>query len=222
MSRGSFPFGGPRPEGWEPGNKGETYTPTLLEPDDVAALLPEFGGGPKGARNRALVGLLYRTGMSVGEALALKRSDVGLRPGEETVLVRTGRRAQRTLALDDFAIGLMSPWLDERAQLPKKGGYLLCTTEGSTKGGQWNARGVKHALDNAAERAGLAKKRVHAGAFRFSLAAELIIEQWPIPYIMAQLGMRNYGSFASILEHLAIALPDEREVAEIIRGRGRP
>ncbi len=58
-------------------NKGKTYPAEVLTPDEVWALIaqcPETSS--LGIRHRALVTLLYRTGLRAAEALALQVKDV--------------------------------------------------------------------------------------------------------------------------------------------------
>ncbi len=63
--------------GWEiPPNKGKTYAPEVLTREEVRALLAACGRSASGLRNRALLAVLWRAGLRVGEALALRPSDL--------------------------------------------------------------------------------------------------------------------------------------------------
>ena len=53
-----------------PPNKGKTYPPEVLTPDEVRALIITCSATSSiGIRNRALITLLYRTGLRISEAL---------------------------------------------------------------------------------------------------------------------------------------------------------
>src|SRR5687768_3385505 len=101
-------------KGVRPQNAGKEYPPTRLLPDQVAAILDECGRGKVRLRQRAIIGLLYRTGVEPGEAIDLALSDLDLTPDNESVHVDGGRLAARTLALDAFALALLRPWLEIR------------------------------------------------------------------------------------------------------------
>jgi integrase len=112
-------------------NKGKTYPPTRLEPEQVAALIEAAGTERRGIRNRAIIAMLYRTGIEIAEALQLKLdSDIDLTPGRESIRAYgSGRLTPRTLALDAVALALLQPWLEVRAELERSGEYLFCTIE---------------------------------------------------------------------------------------------
>src|SRR5580704_16684213 len=52
-------------------NKGRKFPPEPLTPREVLALIDACARGSAGMRNRALIALLWRTGLRVSEALAL-------------------------------------------------------------------------------------------------------------------------------------------------------
>ncbi len=59
--------------GREPANKGKKYPPEVLTPDEVRGLIEACSSrAPTGIRNRALIVVMYRGGLRVGETLALR------------------------------------------------------------------------------------------------------------------------------------------------------
>jgi integrase len=100
-----------------PANRGKRYPAEPLTAEEAEALIAAVPGrGPLGARNRALVALLWRSGLRVGEALALRPSDVNERNG--TVNVRNGKgRKARVAVIDDKALGHVRAWLEVRSRL---------------------------------------------------------------------------------------------------------
>jgi integrase len=156
--------------------------------------------------------------MAISEAIGLDIGDLDLRPGQETVHVHGGRLAPRRLALDSSAIGLLEPWLDARSEM--SGTALFCVIRAATKGARWTENAARTAFEDVADRLGW--KRLVPGDFRFSFVIELMIEQWPIPYIQAQLGTRSLRSFEKIYQHLEIRVPEDYEIVDIVRVRPWP
>jgi len=64
-------------------------------------------------RNRALIAVLWRSGLRVGEALALELRDVDLAAG--TLRVRHGKGDRsRTVGLDEHSAAQLARWIDRR------------------------------------------------------------------------------------------------------------
>ncbi len=99
--------------GWGvPPNKGETYAPEVLTREEVRALLAACGRSATGLRNRGLLVVLWRGGLRVGEALALRPSD--LDPAAGTVRIPRGKTGHRTVGLDPEALALVGQWATHR------------------------------------------------------------------------------------------------------------
>ena len=67
-----------------PANAGRKLPGEVLKRDEVRALLHATGRGSCGARDRALIALLYRSGLRVSEALALRPSNLDPEAGTVT------------------------------------------------------------------------------------------------------------------------------------------
>jgi site-specific recombinase XerD len=60
-----------------PPNKGHRYPAEPLSRAEVGTLLRQCSAkAPTGIRNRALIAVMYRGGLRIGEALALRPADV--------------------------------------------------------------------------------------------------------------------------------------------------
>ena len=167
-------------------HKGTKFPPEPLSPAEARALLQAAGQTRSrtiSVRNQALVVTLWRAGLRVSEALALKPSDVDADTCTIRVLRGKGSKS-RTVGMDPEAFAVLGRWLDRRrdlridARLP-----LFCTLTGDPL----DDRYVRTALRRAADRAGIAK-RVHPHGLRHTMAVELVREGVPLPEIQDQLG----------------------------------
>ena len=177
----------------------KTYPPEVLTRDEIAALLDAcLSGSWQGARDRALIALLYRTGLRISEALALDMKDVDLEAGSVRVLRGKGGRS-RTVGIDPGGAEYMAEWIERRRVLGiNTAGPLFCDGRRRRLRSAW-ARVLLHDLG---VRAGIAK-RVHPHGLRHTHAAELRSEGVDIGIISKQLGHRSIATTAHYLDHIA-------------------
>jgi site-specific recombinase XerD len=156
----------------------------LLNPTEIERLLQQCSSrAPTGVRNRALIGLLWRTGLRIGEALALLPKDIDLEAG--LLVVQHGKGdVRRVVGIDTGTAALMSRWLDARKKLGLRAATpLFCTLAG----GAVESSYVRHLLPRLAKKAGV-EKRVHAHGLRHRHAVDLIQEGAPITTVRDLLG----------------------------------
>ena len=80
-------------------NKGRTFTVEILSPQEATALIAACGArSPTGIRNRALLTLLYRGGLRIGEVLKLAVRDYQEEPNGATVRIRNGKKTLQAKA----------------------------------------------------------------------------------------------------------------------------
>lgn len=196
--------------GREPTNKGHTYPTEILTPDEVMELIRACSNrAPTGIRNRALIAILYRGGLRVGEALALHPKDVDAGAGTVTVLHGKGDR-RRTVGLDPGAMGIIMRWKDRRHSLGIDArGSLFCTLEGRPLKPSY----VRTLLPRLARKAGI-DKRVHPHGLRHTHAYELMMEGVPVPIIQRQLGHASLATTDRYLRHIA-----PKDVVEAMQSR---
>ena len=191
--------------------RGRRFPPEVLSDAEVRALLDACGDGPTGLRNRALLVVLYRSGLRIREALALHPKDLDLDGGSIRVLWAKGGRS-RTVGIDPAAAAEVARWVAARAALgphPPPGSPLFCGP-----GGRAITPGyLRHLLPGLARIAGIAK-RVHAHGLRHTHAAQLRKEGVDIGIISRQLGHRSIATTARYLDHIA-----PFAVVEAMRGR---
>lgn len=193
--------------GRAPANKGKRYPAEILTPAEIRALLEACPGGAAGARSRALVVLLWRSGLRISEALALRPYDLDLELGElGAVTVLSGKGAKRrVIGVDAEAVEYLRTWLCARAALGvPAGARLFCTVSNDrgAPGRPLRASAFREQLKRAARNAGI-EKRVHPHGLRHTHAFELANESVPVHVIQAQLGHNKLSITAKYIDHLA-------------------
>lgn len=183
---------------FEPANKGVTYPAEILNPAEVAHLFRSCSNrAPTGIRNRALITVLYRAGMRISEALALKPKDVDRRAGTVRVLHGKGNKA-RVAGIDPSSFAAIDRWMDTRKDLGLTGrSPLFCTLQGEPIDSSY----VRHLMKRLARKAGI-EKRVHAHGLRHSHAAELATEGHAMNLIQSQLGHSSLATTSRYLAHI--------------------
>lgn len=171
---------------------------TLALQEEIVRLLQACSPtAPTGIRNRALIVLLWRGGLRIGEALKLKPADVDAKAGTVRVLHGKGDRS-RVVGLDPLAFDALARWMDVRAHLGVNGhAPVFCTL----KAKKLSTAYVRALLPRLAAKAGI-EKRVHAHGLRHSHAVELVQEGVPLHVIRRQLGHASLETTARYLDHL--------------------
>lgn len=207
--------------GQPPANKGRRFPAEVLTPGEVEQLLRACGRGHAGARNRALIVVMWRGGLRIAEALALEPRDIDRDAGTITVRHGKGDR-RRVVGLDPTGMAVLTAWTDRRRELladagqPVRGGYVFCTITKGNVGGPVAAPYVREALKALAWKAGI-DKRVHPHGLRHTHAVELMRERVPVPIIQRQLGHADLATTARYLDHLS-----PFEVIETMQARPWP
>lgn len=166
---------------------GQKYPVEVLDGEEVRAIMAATSRrGECGVRDRALIAVLYRSGIRIGESLALRPKDVSIENG--TVNVLHGKNdKQRMVAVDGETVALIGHWLDVRRRREiGENEPLFCTLEGA----EMSQVQVRQHLKILAKKAGVAK-RVHPHALRHTIAAELVREGVDLSTIQGVLGHSN-------------------------------
>ena len=192
--------------------RGKLLPPEVLTEREIRALIGACSTrGITGHRNRALLAILWRTGVRISEALELRPHDVDFQNG--TVRVRLGKGLKpRTTVLSDLdALPLIERWLEERGKLQAvgQGAPLLCTLKGTPTDPSY----ARHLLPRLAKRAGL-ERRVHPHGLRHTHAADLALAGVPVLAIQQQLGHSSLVTTAKYLRRVGVRL----DLAQAIRG----
>jgi integrase len=170
--------------GRPPRNKGRRYPADPPTIEEIIAVMRTAGAGPDGMRLRALIVVLWRAGLRIGEALALAETDLDGRRG--AVLVRHGKGGKRReVGMDTWAWEQLEPWQQLRIRFPV--GPLFCVIHGPTAGRNSEPASARRQLGRTAAAAGV-RRRFAPHQLRHAHAIEMAHERIPLPIIQRQLG----------------------------------
>jgi site-specific recombinase XerD len=171
----------------------------VLTDAEVRALMAACSStSASGIRNRALIALLYRSGLRLSEALDLYPKDVDFERGAIRVLNGKGGKS-RVSGVDSGALAILQRWVEVRANCGHNGGRpLFCTSSGERVANAY----IRRLLPVLGRRAGI-DKRVHAHGLRHTHAAQLREEGLDIGVISKQLGHSAISTTATYLDHIA-------------------
>jgi hypothetical protein len=126
--------------GRPPRNKGLRYPADPPTVEEIVAVMRIAGDGLHGRRLRGLVVVLWRAGLRIDEALALREADLDRRRG--SLLARRGKGGRRReIGMDDWGWQELELWLIARSALPI--GPLFCVINGRTRGRPWSTSGAR-------------------------------------------------------------------------------
>jgi integrase/recombinase XerC len=142
--------------------------PQTLDADQMARLLEIPPGGGLTARDRALMELLYSSGLRLAELVALDVGDIDLK--DRTVRVLGKGRKSRIVPVGRLALAALRAWLKERATLAAADELALFVGRGGRRLGP---RAIQTRVNYWARRQGLGV-HVHPHLFRHSFASHLL------------------------------------------------
>ena len=188
--------------GMRPANYGQTYPAEVLTREEISRLLAACSRrGVAGIRNRALIVVMWRSGLRIAEVLALRVKDIDLDAGTITVLHGKGNR-RRTVGIDPEALAVIERWISVRRELGiGPASPLFCTISSTTRGRPVKSSYVREALKDLARKAGI-EKRVHPHGLRHTHASELAREGVPVHVIRRQLGHSSLATTERYIDHL--------------------
>ena len=172
----------------------------ILTPTEIRKLLAACNQGATGARNQALIAVLWRGGLRIGEALALRTADPD--PSAGVLRVSRGKGGRpRMVGLDPEAFAVLGRWQAVRDRLGIQGGRpLFCTL----RGGALDSGYVRALFKRLGRAAGLSK-RAHPHGLRHAYAVEALRDGIPLHVVQAQLGHADLGTTGIYLSHVTEA-----------------
>jgi integrase/recombinase XerC len=148
--------------------KARRRLPETLDADQMASLLEIPAGDSFVTRDRAIMELLYSSGLRLAELVGL---DVGgLNLPDRTVTVLGKGRKERIVPVGTEALAALRQWLTERVAMAKSGETALFIGRGGERLGR---RAVQTRVAYWARRQGVSM-RVYPHLFRHSFASHLL------------------------------------------------
>lgn len=192
--------------GVPPMNAGKKYPAEVLTTEQVMGLLAACSRhGHAGVRNRALIVVMWRSGLRIAEALALRPKDVNLEAGSIQVLHGKGDR-RRIVGVDPEAAAVIELWLTRRKELGARPSQpLFCVISRPNVGKPMHSAYVREMLKDLAVKTGLAEQgvRVHPHGLRHTYAAQLAREGVPVHVIRKALGHSSLATTDRYIDHLS-------------------
>jgi len=154
--------------------------PRAIEPEDVERLL----SANSSPRDQAMILLLLRTGMRIGELLSTTLRDVNLR--EQRILISEAEKnlLGRVVYFSDDAKEALEAWLEIRGSMP---GLLFP----GYKGRSLSYPAARTVFIRYLKRAGLSQKGYTLHCLRHTYATELLNALMPIESLEKLLGHKN-------------------------------
>lgn len=182
-------------------NSGKRYPAEPLTPEEATAIVGQCSTtSATGIRNRALITMLYRSGLRISEALAFRPADMNPRV-RSIRLLDTKSGSPQTRGWHSRADDAVAHWTDKRRELgvsPRA--PFFCTLRGEPLSADY-VRGLLHRLG---PRAGVTK-RVHPHGWRHTFAAEMEAAGATVTTISKLLGHSSVAVTARYLGHLTNA-----------------
>jgi integrase/recombinase XerC len=169
--------------------------PATLDPDQMARLLEIPPGDALTARDRAIMELLYSSGLRLSELVGLDTASLDLRDGTVRLLGKGGKA--RIVPVGRAAARALSAWLRERSSLARQGETALFI---GRSGRRLGARAVQVRVAHWARRQGLGM-HVHPHLFRHSFASHLLESSGELRGVQELLGHADISS-TQIYTHL--------------------
>jgi len=137
--------------------------PQAMDPDDVKRLLSVI----KDIRNRAMILVMLRTGMRIGELLTLRVNEVNLKERKIEIFEAPKNRVGRVVYLSDDARGALKAWFGKRD---------LCKEFVFYSQGRYTMTyaGARIMFYKYLQQAGLAHKGYSLHCLRHTFASELL------------------------------------------------
>jgi integrase/recombinase XerC len=175
--------------------KGQRRLPVTLDADTMARLLEIPAGEPLAVRDRAIMELLYSSGLRLAELVGLNLPD--LNPADRTVRVLGKGSKTRVVPVGSKALAALADWLKARRDLVRDGNAAVFV--GST-GRRLGARAIQKRVEYWALRQGL-PMHVHPHLFRHSFASHLLESSGQLRAVQELLGHADIAT-TQVYTHL--------------------
>jgi integrase/recombinase XerC len=169
--------------------------PATLDADQVASLLAISGEEPLTLRDRAMLELLYSSGLRLAELVGLDLYDVDAH--DRTVRVTGKGSKARIVPVGRHALLAISDWLKVRPEIARPGEQALFL---GRRGERLSKRSVQVRLNHWARRQG-APTRVHPHMLRHSFATHVLESSGDLRAVQEMLGHASLST-TQVYTHL--------------------
>ena len=169
--------------------------PGNLDADRMARLLDIPGDGPLVDRDRAILELLYSSGLRLAELVGLNLGDVDMQ--DATVRVTGKGNKDRIVPVGRFALQALRQWSTSRVQLANVDEKALFV---SNRGGRISPRSVQARVKHWAKRQGI-DANVYPHLFRHSFATHVLESSHDLRGVQELLGHANIST-TQVYTHL--------------------
>ena len=156
--------------------------PRAMDPDDLRKLLSVI----EGARDRAMIMVLLRTGMRIGELLNTKAADVHIKERRIEIYEGEKNRLGRVVYLSDDAVVALRKWLKERDTWEE---YLIYSRQRRADTMSYSTARI--IFQRYIVKAGLAHKGYTLHTLRHTFATELLNAGMRLECLQVLLGHRS-------------------------------
>ena len=169
--------------------------PHALSPDETGRLMELGAGDALAVRDRAILELLYSSGLRLSELTGLALDDVNYQ--DATIRV-TGKGAKtRVVPIGSYALAALRAWLVERVPLARTGEQALFLARNGTR---LSGRSVQARLKQWGLKLGL-PGNVHPHALRHSFASHLLQSSGDLRAVQDMLGHASIST-TQVYTHL--------------------
>lgn len=169
--------------------------PDTLDAEQMTLLLQVRGDEPLDRRDRAIMELLYSSGLRLGELVGLDSDSINV--GEGTVRVIGKGNKERIVPVGRHALQAISEWQRVRAGIADADERALFV---GIRGARVSPRTVQGMISRRATEAGL-PQRVHPHLFRHSFATHLLESSGDLRGVQEMLGHADIST-TQIYTHL--------------------
>jgi integrase/recombinase XerC len=175
--------------------KGQRRLPVTLDADTMARLLEIPADDPLAIRDRAIMELLYSSGLRLAELVGLNLQD--LNTADRTVRVLGKGSKTRVLPVGRKALSALAAWLTQRRSLPRVDPQAVFV---GAAGRRLGARAIQKRVEYWAVRQGL-PMHVHPHLFRHSFASHLLESSGQLRAVQELLGHADIAT-TQVYTHL--------------------
>ena len=169
--------------------------PSTLSVDEVSELMNSRDSDPATLRDRAILELLYSSGLRLSELAQLNVDGVDLNQGEVRVIGKGNK--ERVVPVGSKALEAISKWLPRRKKLAAQSESALFVNH---HGNRLSNRGIQYRLDRWARKSGLGR-RLHPHMLRHSFASHILESSGDLRSVQEMLGHSDIST-TQIYTHL--------------------